>query len=88
MSRQYQYIPLDRKTLFLRNIEQFMINNKTLDSSKLKRFRKYSCRHILDMLSLYIIDEKDNSNVYLMRTYTDYSYRLRYQSDHRELSKQ
>jgi len=88
MSRKYQYIPLDRKTLFLRNIEQFMINNKTLDSSKLKRFRKYSCGHILDMLSLYIIDEKDNSNVYLMRTYTDYSYRLRYQSDHRELSKQ
>jgi len=88
MSRKYQYIPLDRKTLFLRNIEQFMINNKTLDSSKLKRFRKYSCGHILDMLNLYIIDEKDNSNVYLMRTYTDYSYRLRYQSDHRELSKQ
>ena len=88
MSRKYQYIPLDRKTLFLRNIEQFMINNKTLDRSKLKRFRKYSCGHILDMLNLYIIDEKDNSNVYLMRTYTDYSYRLRYQSDHRELSKQ
>jgi hypothetical protein len=88
MSKQYQYIPMDRKTLFLRNIENYMIMLGILDKSKLKNFRKHSCKHILDMLSLYIIDEKNNSNEYLMRTYTDYSYKLRYQSDLLELSKQ
>lgn len=88
MSKQYQYIPMNRKTLFLRNIETYMIMLGTLDKSKLKYFRKNDCKHILNMLSLYIIDEKDNSNEYLMRTYTDYSYKLRYQSDLVELSKQ
>jgi len=79
---------MNRKTLFLRNIENYMIMWGNLDKSKLKQFRKHSCSHILDMLNLYIYDTKDNSNVYLMRTYTDYSYRLRYLSERRELSKQ
>jgi len=78
MSNECQVIPLNNKTLFLRNIEQYLILTGMLDQSKLKRFRQKSCGYILDMLNLYIADEKNNSNEYLMRTYTDHCYKLRY----------
>lgn len=88
MSVKYQVIPLNRKTLFLRNIEQYLIFNGLLDSSSLKKFRQRGCGHLLDMLNLYMIDEKNNSNEYLMRTYTDHSYTLRFINSYREMSNQ
>ncbi len=88
MSRNYQFIPLNRKTLFLRNIEQYLIFNGVLETSNLKKFRQRSCGHILDMLNLYMIDEKNNSNEYLMRTYTDHSYKVRFINSYQKISNQ
>jgi hypothetical protein len=78
MSKECQVIPFNNKTLFLRNIEQYLMLTGILDPSKLKKFRQESCRHILDMLNLYNADDDDISNKYLMRTYTDHCYKLRY----------
>ncbi len=88
MSRKYQIVPTNRNTLFLRNIEQYLIFNGVLETSNLKKFRQQSCNHILDMLDLYMIDEKNNSNELLMRTYTDHSYKVRFINSYQKISNQ
>ena len=77
MSEKYQIVPVNRKTLFLRNIEMYMIKNEILENKDLRKFRNKTCNDILCMLNLFIEDEKNNSIEYLLRTYQYDSYVIR-----------
>ena len=77
MSEKYQIVPVNRKTLFLRNIEMYMIKNEILENKDLRKFRNKTCNDILCMLNLFIEDEKNTSIEYLLRTYQYDSYVIR-----------
>ena len=77
MSEKYQIVPVNRKTLFLRNIEMYMIKDGILENKDLRKFRNKTCNDILCMLNLFIEDQKNNSIEYLSRTYQYDSYVIR-----------
>jgi hypothetical protein len=88
MSKIFQIVPTNRKTLFLRNIEMYMITNGVLEEKNIKKFRGKTSEEILGMLYLYINDEKNNSSEYLSRTYEYDSYVLRKRLFNKIISKQ
>jgi len=86
MSKRYKIIPLNRNTLFLRNIENILINHRILDETKRKYFRDNTCREILVLIKTYQVDEKNKSNEQTLNRYQFDCMVLRWLDDRKKLS--
>ncbi len=78
MSRKYQIVPTNRKTLFLRNIEFLLLNRNLINEEDMKDFRNDICDEILKIVSSYEFDVKNDSNYYMNDIYQQHSSYLRF----------
>ena len=85
MSRSYNVIPFNRNTLFLRNLEKILLNNNVLCKCQTKQFRK-SCHEVLELVSVYLEDTKNQTNEQMSKWYEFDSLFSRYLSDRSNLS--
>ncbi len=78
MSRKYQIVPTNRKTLFLRNIEFLLLNRNLMREEDIKIFRNDVCNEILKILNSYEFDVINDSNFYMNDIYQQHSSFLRF----------
>jgi len=86
MSKTYQVVPSNRKTLFLRNLEMILINQNIMSESKTKDFRKDSSNWILSLVNDYFLDEQESTNQLMINRYRDDSLFDRFIKDRENLS--
>ena len=56
MSKIYNVVPSNRKTLFLRNLESEMLSNNWMNKKDIPNFRKNLASNILELLEGYSFD--------------------------------
>jgi hypothetical protein len=86
MSKIYNLIPSNRKTLFLRNLENVLTNHQIMCDCQVKTFRNNTCNEILYLLEDYITDEKNQTNELMTSKYKLDSMWIRFNYDSRKLS--
>ena len=86
MSKVYQVVPSNRKTLFLRNLETILTNHEVMCECQTKTFRDNTCFEILHLLESFISDEKNESNKLMMNEFKNQSLITRFLNDRRKLS--
>ena len=86
MSKTYQVVPSNRKTLFLRNLETILINQNIMSESKTKDFRKDSSNWILSLINDYFLDEQERTNQLMKKRFIEDSLFERFIKDRENLS--
>lgn len=86
MSRKYQLVPQNRKTLFLRNLEFLLLDYKYIGDEDIKVFRSNLSQEILNLLDEFVSDESDDTNEKLLSTYQLHSNFMRFLGDRKRLS--
>jgi len=69
MSKKYQIVPSNSKTLFLRNLEDVLLSHEMIFDSKIREFRNHPCIQILSLVDDYLSDVNNNTNELMMNQY-------------------
>ena len=86
MSKKYNVIPSNRKTLFLRNLEMILTNHEIMCECKTKEFRRDTSLFILDLIEEYVSDIEKDTNHLMMGRYSNDSFFMRFLKDRSNLS--
>ena len=85
MSKMYQLIPSNRKTLFLRNLERILTNHEVMCECQIQTFRNNTCNEIIYLIDNYLSDMKNENNELMMNQYKFDSLWTRFEDDRRKL---
>jgi hypothetical protein len=86
MSKKYNVIPSNRKTLFLRNLEMILTNHEIMCECKTKEFRRDTSLFILDLIKEYVSDVEKDTNFLMTLRYGNDSLFIRFLNDRSNLS--
>ena len=86
MSKKYQVVPSNPKTLFLRNLESVLTNQKVMCECQTKSFRENLGYEILHLLDSFVSDTNNESNELMMIEYKNQSLIKRFIDDRKKLS--